>query len=847
KAVSSAIERIAKRMNLLGCEPWMSDLGSLLRAHESINNAHFVMALEILNTIELSILEADSLAPIFKCLYAQLRGAVEANLQAPATAMKWLDEASVRGNALGSGHRLLASITNAQSLVLLQMGDFRGAKQKCLELAESGVLQMPSKPWFENDLNLVIANQGIAVSDGDLNALNAAATRLEELVDGAISEQIPICRVTQGMNRFLAGDYEKATEHMHEALDLVSENDSHSSTQRLAECLVNVGWVDLLEGNLRDAERRFTMAIDQFIVVLGPQHPRVAEARGYRARALLELGNTDEARNEIMLALESRELLLHDVLGSSLSQRDCLAYVANLRNHWEAPHWPGVFDAYLELGPRLDIDPVDQYRHLLKWKASEARYAIPQGSSAAGPKEHALLDKLAEVRKGMRPLRWQVRDLRQTEEQRHTAVQRLDVLEQEAARLERQLRGIAPTRFGRLASSDAVTTDTICKALQDGEVLVDFLIIGVAKKIEPGSDIRPEKRLIAFILDSHGKIERVDLGELRTIELAATEFVRVCRTPPSESVSSSSSTALTDLIYRPLEPHLMDASTIFIVPDGPLYAVPFAAIPSGEADKSWIDQATLVYLPRAQALVSDRRANTSTSSPSLLLVSDVDYGALSLSPLPNSGVEADEVKAYFHQYFPNGPVDDFRALDATKPEVCRSMSAHRFVHLATHGAYLPETPTQGGGSRMAAFDWATQLDTSIVLSPGRPSDGGLLDNAILTAAEFSALDLSGVELAVLSACETGRGRVISGHGISGMPLALEQAGAANAVVSLWKVHDAGTRQLMSNFYEHLWSNEGSPGPADSLRGAQLNMQDNREHTDFSHPYYWAGFVAYQLR
>jgi CHAT domain-containing protein len=107
----------------------------------------------------------------------------------------------------------------------------------------------------------------------------------------------------------------------------------------------------------------------------------------------------------------------------------------------------------------------------------------------------------------------------------------------------------------------------------------------------------------------------------------------------------------------------------------------------------------------------------------------------------------------------------------------------------------------------------------------------------LTALEAAQLDLQGTELVVLSACDTGIGDVQNGEGVYGLRRALILAGAQTSVTSLWKVSDDATRKLMTDYYQRLLNGEGR---AAALRHAQLKVLSD---PDFSHPYYWAGFVS----
>src|SRR5262249_10938312 len=129
------------------------------------------------------------------------------------------------------------------------------------------------------------------------------------------------------------------------------------------------------------------------------------------------------------------------------------------------------------------------------------------------------------------------------------------------------------------------------------------------------------------------------------------------------------------------------------------------------------------------------------------------------------------------------------------------------------------------------------------------------DTGILTALEVAELDLSGVELAVLSACETGLGEVAGGEGVLGLQRAFQVAGARATVTSLWAVGDQPTKELMTAFYARLWDRKKPLGKAEALAGAQRLMlkeglkrgmvrRDKIDDKDARvPPFYWAAFVV----
>lgn len=158
----------------------------------------------------------------------------------------------------------------------------------------------------------------------------------------------------------------------------------------------------------------------------------------------------------------------------------------------------------------------------------------------------------------------------------------------------------------------------------------------------------------------------------------------------------------------------------------------------------------------------------------------------------------------------------------------------RIIHIATHGFY---NDTQ----KVTADDIDAPLRRSGLLFAGAnntlqdeaPPDD--VDDGILTGAEIEAMDLSGLDLVVLSACETGKGNITS-DGVFGLQRAFKKAGAQSIIMSLWKVDDEATKELMSQFYSN-WMKGMSKH--DALEAAKKSVRDTPKWHDTK---YWAAFI-----
>jgi CHAT domain-containing protein len=200
--------------------------------------------------------------------------------------------------------------------------------------------------------------------------------------------------------------------------------------------------------------------------------------------------------------------------------------------------------------------------------------------------------------------------------------------------------------------------------------------------------------------------------------------------------------------------------------------------------------------------------------------------------LPNTAGEANGIVAAAERK--KLPVVRIEGEKATTSVVLAALPGARYAHLATHGFFADESFHSAFQLDLDDYEksWRGERRGKAALSPlvmtglvfAGANNPKLPGRGIVTGEQLIDLDLSGLELAVLSACETGLGDVAGGQGTFGLQRAFHYAGTTNVVCSLWKVPDESTAALMNLFYTNLWDKNLTP--IESLRQAQLEVYRN---------------------
>lgn len=207
----------------------------------------------------------------------------------------------------------------------------------------------------------------------------------------------------------------------------------------------------------------------------------------------------------------------------------------------------------------------------------------------------------------------------------------------------------------------------------------------------------------------------------------------------------------------------------------------------------------------------------------------IDMVASTPSALPGTLLEVQLIKDLFKKE--NWKVTLSSGNNANE-KALKEIESPYILHVATHGFFLEDIEA----SKEQASQSENPLMRSGLILAKNTNRSDLFSDGILSAYEAMNLPLAGTRLVVLSACQTGQGKVKNGEGVYGLQRSLRSSGASSIVLSLWKVDDKVTQELMVLFYK-IWLNKPGADMKQSFFEAQRTMK-----VKYPEPYYWGAFT-----
>jgi CHAT domain-containing protein len=431
------------------------------------------------------------------------------------------------------------------------------------------------------------------------------------------------------------------------------------------------------------------------------------------------------------------------------------------------------------------------------------------------------------------------------------------------------------TSFMRRQDYRNVSTDRIAGLLPEGSTLVEYVKYDYL-------ELRPEERIphYAVIAVTQGTEPVIThLGEASEVDGLVDEYrahmLRVSdanRRPTAVDRTEYEAIGrkLYERLWAPVEAMVPERGLVFVAPDGALSMVSFSGLIDGEGNYL-VERFPIHHLSSGRDVI--RLKDDPEPGIGLFALGDPDYDAaseetgtevaayvtrnvrsgcgelrdLEVSRLPGTRSEVEEIVMRWEKST-GEPVVAYYGKEAGEERFKTEAPGKRAVHLATHGYFLEGRcqpgPAEHDFDSDAGFTGENPLLLSGLLFAGVKRNGEAADSlgkedGILTAYEVTAMDLSGTEMVVLSACETGLGRVEEGEGVYGLRRAFQMAGARTVISALWPVPDMATADMIGQLYDR--QNESIP---ETMRRLQLDkINELRRGGQSDHPFTWAGFMA----
>ncbi|MBE9098235.1 tetratricopeptide repeat protein [filamentous cyanobacterium LEGE 07170] len=772
---------------------------------------------------------------------------------------------SIYETVLGDTHPDVAQSLNNLAVLYQSQGNYVAAEplyQRALSIYET--VLGDTHPGVAQSLN----NLAVLYQDqGNYGAAEPLYQRALSIYETVLGDTHP--GVAQSLNN-LAGLYQDqgnyaAAEPLYQRSLTIRETVLGETHPDVATSLNNLAGLYQEQGNYVAAEPLYQRSLTILETVLGETHPNVATSLNNLAGLYQEQGNYREALPLFERAAESQETQLELTL-TVTSEARRWAYLATLS---------GETNGLISLA--------------LQETAEAAPLALTTLLRRKGRVLDVTADSFATLRQQLTPENQALLDeLQAIETQRANLVfgEPIEGQAEQLATLETRAEELQNTLARRSAEFRAETQPVTLEAVQQ-QIPADGALVELVRYQPFGAVGAPqerwgEPRYAAYVLFRDGTIRSVDLGDAAALDAQVFAFRDALRNPRSNIQPLARE--LDAMLMQPIRELTGEATHLLMSPDGALNLIPFSAL-MDESNTYLAERYTFTYLTSGRDLLRLQRETAPGQGP--VLVANPDYGAIPPSPPYQGGNQAQRppyqggFRGISNQRSSDfGSLNTFAPLPGTEEEAAaiapllsnplvldgadateealKQVDRPSILHIATHGFFLQDqdclaVPNTRSG-REAFVDIISTDDVDCVPTPRNVENpllrSGLVfagvnqrdqfpdgsEDGVLTAQEVAQMNLRGTQLVVLSACETGLGNVVNGGGVYGLRRAFVLAGAESQLMSLWKVDDFGTSELMQGYYERITRGMGR---SEALREVQRELLDTGA---YQHPYYWAGFI-----
>ena len=582
-------------------------------------------------------------------------------------------------------------------------------------------------------------------------------------------------------------------------------------------------------GEYPKAEPLYQEALKIFEKVLGPEDPDTATCLDNLAYFEFDLGRIDEA-TAFARQGSATELTILSKIFSFTSEEQRLAYL-------------DIFHPY-SLFPFLKGTETDLAAAVLRYKGVVLDSIVEDrllAEASQGTEDQKLLEQLNLDKRQLGELLLQPSQKLSAETN-----QQVEALEGEVEKIESQLAQHV-AGLGQARRALGVSLEQVQPAIPNDGALIEYLrfsgYLGKGKW---------EPCYGAIVLFSKGAPLWIPLGKAKEIEHLVRRYGTLVRGSPQEDELSANLQALYEALWAPIGQALpSQTKKIIISPDGQLNFISFATLLT--RDQQFLAQIYDVqYVASGRDLLRELKPSTVKE---VMLFANPDFGLASTAMLAKAehrssdggsksirGSEKREIEDWSFGSLEGTQKErdelikkfvgwgwtptDFIAKEATKEALLKIHSPY-ILHLATHGFFAKEDPTQPEPAALLN-DGQSVIKSKFFKNPMHRSGLALAgaqttieawkrdevppveNDGILTAEDVSTLDLQGTWLVTLSACDTGSGEARAGEGVMGLRRGFIQAGAQNLLMTLWPISDEVTVQIMSDFYDAAHRSGNAP-------------------------------------
>lgn len=638
-----------------------------------------------------------------------------------------------------------------------------------------------------------------------------------------------------------------AQNRYNEAFSYLDQSGSIWSKRVSKRSNINAAVVEELKGdiyyrqaNYSKAENQYEDSKKKFVKFFNDAHPNYIKVQSKLAKTYFMQGDFKKSQDQIENVLNRYKVFIQDYF-PSLSEREKAKFWNTIKIDYE------FYNTLIVSKNRNDKYIGELYNNALLTKALLLNSSIKVRQRIMNSEDDKLKQLYAQWIEKKELL---TVALSMSMDQLTETGMNPTKLSQDVELLEKEL-SLKSELFGQNVDKKSVTWQNVKSVLKENEVAIEMVRF---RKFDQNFTEEINYALLYITGDKKSTPKMILLENGVELE---TKYLKYYRNAIRFKIKDNQSY---DSFWAPIIAEIGTSGKMFISPDGVYNQINLEAIPAKEEGKYVLDDSNIVLVSNTKDLYLNSLKTTPVSEGkqvAMMIGNPVFYVETTAGvPKPSSGItrettevisqlpgtkkEIDELNDFLNRK--GWEIEQFTDLEATE-QMIKQTNSPKIFHVATHGFFQAETKTVNAELNETYMYENPLLKSGLLLTGAgdilnSTKHNYNIENGILTAYEAMNLNLDKTDLVVLSACETGLGELEAGEGVYGLQRAFLVAGAKSVIMSLFKVSDEATQQLMVKFYRK-WIETGDKRQA----FIDAKKEIRNEYRD---PIYWGPFIMIGL-